>query len=180
MFITWCKQNGGKVSTFFFIIYSWTLKLLMRTNEVVFQSVSMKYAHQNRFLLRIFPLCGINTSIYKAFLDLKPTDRHHWMLLKWYLYTFQDIFNQSEIYHHYNIIFFTRKFYILTNQPHLVKRPPIQHTYYNLCFQKYETVEIWNISDYWHALIYQHYTFSPTNSWVQKFASPIVFLNRKS
>lgn len=71
------QTKWGESMHFFIIIYSWTLKLLMRTNEVVFQSVSMKYAHQNRFLLRIFPLCGINTSIYKAFLDLKPTDRHH-------------------------------------------------------------------------------------------------------
>ncbi len=32
---------------FLTIIYSWTFKLLMRTNEVVFRSVSMKYAYQN-------------------------------------------------------------------------------------------------------------------------------------
>lgn len=35
------KKKGGKKVSSLMIIYSWTFKLLMRTNEAVFQSVSM-------------------------------------------------------------------------------------------------------------------------------------------
>lgn len=35
------KKKGGKKVSSLIIIYSWTFKLLMRTNEAVFQSVSM-------------------------------------------------------------------------------------------------------------------------------------------
>lgn len=48
------KTEGERKVSSFMIIYSWTFKLLMRTNEVVFQSVSMKHAFPKNCLVLHF------------------------------------------------------------------------------------------------------------------------------